>query len=39
MGVRFENTYIVSGKFNFSRVVPKLYGWVYKTFKTPVIIS
>ena len=30
MGVGFENTGAVSEKWNVSRVVPRLYGWVYK---------
>ena len=30
MGVGFENTCAVSGKGNVSRVVPRLYGMVYK---------
>ena len=28
IGVGRENTCIVSGKSNFSRVDPKFYGWV-----------
>ena len=36
----FENTCTVSGKWNISRVVPRLYGWVYKILKaTPFIGS
>ena len=34
-GVGFENTYTVLGKWNVSRVIPRLYGWVYKLFITP----
>ena len=30
--VGFENTCTVSGKWNVSRVMPRLYGWVYKIF-------
>ena len=30
MGVAFENTYTVSGKWNVSRVIARPYGWVYK---------
>ena len=30
MGVGFENTCAVSEKWNVSRVIPRLYGWVYK---------
>ena len=33
MGVGFENTSTVSGKWNVSSVIPRLYGWVYKTWK------
>ena len=32
MGMEFENTCKVSGKWNISRFVSRLYGWVYKTF-------
>ena len=31
MGVGFENTWTGSKKLNVSRVIPRLYGWVYKT--------
>ena len=33
MEVEFENTYTVSGKSNASRIIPILYGWVYKTLR------
>ena len=33
MVVGFENTCTVSGKWNVSRVIPRLYGWVYKTWR------
>ena len=33
MGVGFENTCTVSGKWNVSRVIPRLYGWVYRTWR------
>ena len=29
----FDNTCTVSGKRNVSRVIPRLYGWVYKTLR------
>ena len=31
MDVGFENSSIGSGKGNASRVIPRLYRWVYKT--------
>ena len=31
--VGFENTCTVSGKWNVSRVIPRLYGWVYRTWR------
>ena len=39
MGVGFENTCTVSDKQNVSRVVTRLYEWVYKILKTTLIIS
>ena len=33
MGVGFENTCTVSGKENVFKVIPRLYGWIYKTLK------
>ena len=39
MGVGFENTCTVSDKQNVSRVVTRLYEWVYKILKTALIIS
>ena len=33
MVLEFENTCTVSWKRNVSRVVPRLYGWVYKTLR------
>ena len=35
MVLEFENTCTVSWKRNVSRVVPRLYGWVYKTLRLP----
>ena len=29
----FDNTCTISGKRNISRVIPRLYGWVYKTLR------
>ena len=31
MGVGFKNTRTVSRKCNISKVVPRLFGWIYKT--------
>ena len=31
MRVGFESTCTASGKSNVSRVIPRFYGWVYKT--------
>ena len=31
MGVGFKKTRTVSGKCNISKVVPRLFGWIYKT--------
>ena len=39
MGVGFENTCTVSDRQNVSRVVTRLYEWVYKILKTTLIIS
>ena len=39
MAVGFEITCTVSGKWNISRVVTRLYGCVYKILKTTPIIS
>ena len=33
MRVGFENSSTASGKSNVSRVIPRLYGWVYKTWR------
>ena len=33
LSVEFENICTVSGKRNVSRVIPRLYGWVYKTLR------
>ena len=33
MGVEFDNACTVSEKLNVSRVIPRLYGWVYKTLR------
>ena len=40
MGVGFGNTYIVSWRWNVSRVIQRLYGWVYKTLKlSPLVVN
>ena len=40
MGVGFDNTCIVSGKRNISRVIPRLYGRVYKTLRlSPLVVE
>ena len=38
MGVGFYNTCTVSGKWNISRVIPRLHGWVYKTLRLPPLV-
>ena len=38
MGVAFENTAIVSGKWNVSRIIPRLYRWVYKVLRLSQLI-
>ena len=38
--VGFDNTCAASGKWNVSRVFPKLYGWVYKTLRlSPLVVE
>ena len=40
MVVGFENTCTVSGKWNVSKVIPRLYGWVYKTLRlSPLAVT
>ena len=40
MGVGFDNTCIVSGKLNDSRVIPKLYGCINKTLRLfPLVVE
>ena len=40
MMVGFDNTCAASGKWNVSRVFPKLYGWVYKTLRlSPLVVE
>ena len=40
MGAGFDNTCAVSGKWNVSRVIPRLYRWVYKTVRlSPLVIE
>ena len=38
MGVEFDNTCAVSGKWYVLRVIPRLYGWVYKTLKLSSLV-
>ena len=38
MGVRFDNTCIVSGKWNVSWAIPRLYGQVYKTLRLSLLV-
>ena len=39
-GVGFDNTCIVSGKGNISRIIPRLYGWVHKTLRlSPLVVE
>ena len=33
MGVTFENACVVSGKWNVSRIISRLYAWVYKVLR------
>ena len=33
----FDNTCRVLGKWKFSRVIPRLYGWVYKTVRLALL--
>ena len=39
LGVRFEITHIVSGKWNVSKVIPRLYGRVYKTLRLSPLVN
>ena len=40
MGAGFCNTCTVSGKWNVSRVIPRFYGWVYKTLRlSPLVVE
>ena len=39
IGVGFDNTCTVSAKWNVYRVIPRLYGWVYKTLRLfPLVV-
>ena len=38
MGVRFENTCKISGKWNVTRVVSRLYGLVYNILRLPPLL-
>ena len=36
----FDNTCTVSGEGNVSKVIPRLYGWVYKTLRLfPLVVE
>ena len=36
----FDNNCTVSAKGNVSRVIPRFYGWVYKTLKlSPLVVE
>ena len=36
----FDNTCIVSGRLNVLRVIPRLYGWVYKILRLfPLVVD
>ena len=37
--VGFENTCTVSGKWNVSRVIPRLYEWVHKTLRLSLLVG
>ena len=40
MDVGFDNTCTVSGRWNVFRVIPRLYGWVYKTLRlSPYVVK
>ena len=40
MSVGFDETCTVSGKSNVSRVILRLYGWVYKTLRlSPLVVD
>ena len=40
IGVGVDSTWTVFQKWNVSRVIPRLYGWVYKTLKlSPLVIE
>ena len=39
IGVGFENTRTISGNWNASRVVPRLYGSVYKTLRLSTAVE
>ena len=40
MGVGFDNTCAVSGKWNVSRAIPRLYGWVHQALRlSPLVVE
>ena len=40
MDVGLDNTCIVSEKWDVSKVIPRLYGWVYETLRfSPLVVE
>ena len=39
VGVGFDNTCTISGKWNVSRVIPTLHEWVYKTLRLSPLMA
>ena len=40
MGLGFDNTCTVSWKVNVSKVIPRLYEWIYKTLRlSPLVVE
>ena len=40
MAVQSDNTWTVLGRWNASRVIPRCYGWVYKTLRfSPLVVK
>ena len=40
MGVGFDNTCTVSRKWNVARVIPRLFGWIYKSLRlAPFVVD
>ena len=38
MGLGFDNTCTVSGKWNVTRIISRLYGWPYKTLRPSKLV-